>query len=93
MTELEEEEAGCYTTKKGAHMYHHFDKVMFMTIRRSCSLFIESCSYFSVRLAMCSFKAMISSYWVLDTDLELPTVETLRVTRKFSVVVLESLYT
>jgi hypothetical protein len=23
MAELEEEEAGCYTAKKGANMYHH----------------------------------------------------------------------
>jgi hypothetical protein len=36
---------------------------------------------------------MISSDWVLDTDLELPTVETLQAARKFLAVVLESLYT
>jgi hypothetical protein len=34
---------------------------------------------------------MNSSDWVLDTDGELLTVETLRAARKFSVVVLESL--
>jgi hypothetical protein len=34
---------------------------------------------------------MNSSDWVLDTDGELPTVETLQVERKFSAVVLESL--
>jgi hypothetical protein len=33
---------------------------------------------------------MNSSDWVLDTDGELPTVETLRVVRKFLAVVLES---
>jgi len=33
---------------------------------------------------------MNSSDWVLDTDGELPTVETLRAERKFSAVVLES---
>jgi hypothetical protein len=33
---------------------------------------------------------MNSSDWVLDTDGELPTVETLWAERKFSVVVLES---
>jgi hypothetical protein len=31
--EEEEEETGCYTTKKGAHMYHHSVMPMFMTIR------------------------------------------------------------
>jgi hypothetical protein len=36
---------------------------------------------------------MNSSDWVFDTDGELPTVETLRVERKFSAVVLESPYT
>ena len=35
---------------------------------------------------------MSSSDWVLDTDGELPTVETLRAERKFSAVVLESPY-
>jgi hypothetical protein len=44
----------------------------------------------SVRLAVCCFKAMISSDWVLDTDLELPTVKPLQAARKFSTVVLES---
>jgi hypothetical protein len=33
---------------------------------------------------------MNSSDWVLDTDGELPTVETLQVDRKFLVMVLES---
>jgi hypothetical protein len=33
---------------------------------------------------------MNSSDWVLDTDGELPTIETLRADRKFSAVVLES---
>jgi hypothetical protein len=33
---------------------------------------------------------MNSSDWVLDTDEELPTVETLRAIHKFSAVVLES---
>jgi hypothetical protein len=33
---------------------------------------------------------MNSLDWVLDTDGELPTVETLRVAHKFSAVVLES---
>jgi len=46
-----------------------------------------------VRWVVCCFKATISSDWVLDTDLELPMVETLRATCKLSVVVLESLYT
>jgi hypothetical protein len=41
MAELEEEEeeddqAGCYTAKKGTDMYHHSVN-MFMTIWRSCS--------------------------------------------------------
>ena len=36
---------------------------------------------------------MNSSEWVLDTDWELLTVETLRVAHKFSAVVLESSYT
>jgi hypothetical protein len=36
---------------------------------------------------------MSSLDWVLDTDGELPTVETLRPERKFSVVMLESSYT
>ena len=49
--------------------------------------------YFLVRWVVCCFKATISSDWVLDTDLELPMVETLRATCKLSVVVLESLYT
>jgi hypothetical protein len=30
--EEEEEETGCYTAKKGAHMYHHSMMPMFMTI-------------------------------------------------------------
>jgi hypothetical protein len=34
---------------------------------------------------------MNSSNWMLDTDGELPMVETLRVVRKFLAVVLESL--
>ena len=42
---------------------------------------------------MCCYKATNSLDWVLDTDWELPTVETLWATRKFSVVVLESPYT
>jgi hypothetical protein len=36
---------------------------------------------------------MISSDWVLDTNLKLITVETLLADHKFSPVVLESLYT
>jgi hypothetical protein len=36
---------------------------------------------------------MNSLDWVFDIDWELPTVETLRVARKFSAVVLESPYT
>jgi hypothetical protein len=36
---------------------------------------------------VCSFKATNSLDWVLDTDWELPTVETLWATRKFSAVV------
>jgi hypothetical protein len=34
MADLEEEkeETGCYTAKKGAHMYHHSMMPMFMTI-------------------------------------------------------------
>jgi hypothetical protein len=36
---------------------------------------------------------MNSLDWVLDTDWELPTIETLRAAHKFSAVVLESPYT
>jgi len=39
---------------------------------------------------MLLFKAKNSSDWVLDTDGELPTVETLPADRNFSVVMLES---
>jgi hypothetical protein len=56
-------------------------------------IFTESCSYFLVRWAVCCYKATNSLDWVLDTDWELPTVETLWAARKFSVVVLESPYT
>jgi hypothetical protein len=52
----------------------------------------DNCSYFSVRWVVCCFKATISSDWVLDTDLELPTTEILQAPRTLSVVVLESSY-
>jgi len=42
---------------------------------------------------MCCCKAMNFLDWVLKTDWELPTVETLRVACKLSAVVLESPYT
>jgi hypothetical protein len=58
---------------------------MFRTIWRSCSWLALSCvysavrwSHFSVRWDMCCCKAMNSLDWVLDTNYELPTIETLR---------------
>jgi hypothetical protein len=50
----------------------------------SCASSADRWSYFSMSWAMCCCKAMNSLDWVLDTDWELPTVETLRVARKFS---------
>jgi len=101
MVELEEkEEAGCYTAKKEEAHVSPLCDAMFRTIWRRCSWFALSCvysavrgSYFLVSWSVCCYKATNFLDWVLDTDWELLTVETLWAARRFSAVVLESPYT
>jgi hypothetical protein len=100
MVEEEEEEAGCFRPKRRrrtcittlwCHVYDHLAK-LFMICFELCIL-RSRWSYFSVSWAVCCRKATNSLYWVLDTNWELPMIDTLRVARKFSAVMLESPYT
>jgi len=72
----------CITTL-WCHVHDHLAKLFI--IRQELLVFF--CD-----MAVCC-QAMNSLYWVLDNDWELPTIEILRAAHKFSVIVLESLYT
>ena len=75
---------GCTcTTHRWSHVHYHLAKFI---IRWESLIF-------SVIWVVCCCKAMNSWDWVLDTDWELPTVKILQVAHKFSVVMLERLYT
>jgi hypothetical protein len=79
-----------WITHMWCHLHYH--SAEFFIIRN------ESFIFFLLRLVVRSCTRLFniasnSGVWMLGTDCEHPTVETLRVIRKFSVVVLKSSYT
>jgi len=80
-----------YITTLWCHVHDHLAKLFI--IRQELCNPADRWLYFLVSWAVCCCKATNSLNWVLDTDWELPTVETLWAARKFLAVVLKSPYT